>query len=315
MADHGSVFKRVEKKYRLAPQQRSAIEVAALERMSVDCYGRSLITSLYLDTPARDMIARSVEKPLYKEKLRLRAYGPDASHALMHAFCDKPLSRAGDKPPLSDAEVSERCAAACADEAPGASEVPIFFEIKKKFKGVVYKRRLVLSLPAALAFASGLSFEQAHLRWPLAKEDGTVATPSKQERQIARELEAAMDRWGEIAPSMGIACWREAWALREHAVEDAFDPKLRITFDDALQCYDCLAERPAWTSIIGSDETIMEIKSAGPYAPWLVEALSAERIHPASFTKYGTAYELCAKKGASICSTQASPRSSAVLTR
>lgn len=224
MADHGSVFKRVEKKYRLAPQQRSAIEVAALERMSVDCYGRSLITSLYLDTPAHDMIARSVEKPLYKEKLRLRAYGADASHALMHVFCDKPLSRAGDKPPLSDAGVSERCAAACADEAPGASEVPIFFEIKKKFKGVVYKRRLVLSLPAALAFASGLSFEQAHLRWPLAKEDGTVATPSKQERQIARELEAAMDRWGEIVPSMGIACWREAWALREHAVEDAFDP-------------------------------------------------------------------------------------------
>lgn len=49
--------------------------------MAVDAYGRTRITSLYLDTPERSMIARSVEKPLYKEKLRLRAYGDAAGVA------------------------------------------------------------------------------------------------------------------------------------------------------------------------------------------------------------------------------------------
>ena len=77
---YDSVFKRVEKKYRTTPRQRAAVEAAARDTgaMAVDVYGRTRITSLYLDTPERAMIARSVEKPLYKEKLRLRAYGEAA---------------------------------------------------------------------------------------------------------------------------------------------------------------------------------------------------------------------------------------------
>ena len=85
---YDSVFKRVEKKYRTTPRQRAAVEAAARDTgaMAVDVYGRTRITSLYLDTPERAMIARSVEKPLYKEKLRLRAYGEAAGTALMAAF-------------------------------------------------------------------------------------------------------------------------------------------------------------------------------------------------------------------------------------
>ena len=37
----------------------------------------------------------------------------------------------------------------------------------------------------------------------------------------------------------------------------------------------------------------MEIKSTGPYPPWLVAVLSAQGIYPASFTKYGNAYQRC----------------------
>ena len=44
--------------------------------------------------------------------------------------------------------------------------------------------------------------------------------------------------------------------------------------------------------IIESSESVMEIKSAVPYPPWLVDVLSAERIYPASFTKYGNAYQM-----------------------
>ena len=72
MIAYSSVFKRVEKKYRIGTAERAAIEVAVEGAMAVDAYGRSRITSLYLDTPDRAIVARSIEKPLYKEKLRLR---------------------------------------------------------------------------------------------------------------------------------------------------------------------------------------------------------------------------------------------------
>lgn len=116
---YDSVFKRVEKKYRTTPRQRAAVEAAARDTgaMAVDAYGRTRITSLYLDTPERAMIARSVEKPLYKEKLRLRAYGEAAGTALMAAFGAGPLVRNADRPPLSDAEVEARAAAVPGGEA------------------------------------------------------------------------------------------------------------------------------------------------------------------------------------------------------
>ena len=118
---------------------------------------------------------------------------------------------------------------------------------------------------------------------------------------------------------MGITCDRVAWGLRAAAsAEDSegpkdpageddegpkdppredgslFDPELRITFDDRLEYLDCCRLRASWRPIIAPKESIMEIKSAGPYPPWLVNVLSAERIYPASFTKYGNAYQLAA---------------------
>lgn len=334
MAAYSSVFKRVEKKYRIGAAERAAVEAAAGGPMAVDAYGRTRITSLYLDTPERSMIARSVEKPLYKEKLRLRAYGDAAGVALMGAFGAGPIVREPGGLPLSDAEVEARTAAGlrvaraavglqagrvpgdAKDGAEGAEasglstgEVrqgnglsagfPVFFGIKKKFKGIVYKRRLALTLPAALAFVSGLPYEQACARWPLSDAALVAAALSPATRQIARELEAAMDRWLPLMPSMGIACDRVAWAYRPEVLEgregdELFDSELRITFDDCLEYLDCHRFRSPWRPIIEPSESIMEVKSAGPYSPWLVEVLSAERIYPASFTKYGNAYQMVA---------------------
>lgn len=298
MAAYSSVFKRVEKKYRIGAAERAAVEAAAGGPMAVDAYGRTRITSLYLDTPERSMIARSVEKPLYKEKLRLRAYGDAAGVALMGAFGAGPIAREPGGLPLSDGEVETRVASGL--QAPGAAAaLPVFFGIKKKFKGIVYKRRLALTLPAALAFVSGLPYEQACARWPLSDAALAAAALSPATRQIARELEAAMDRWLPLVPSMGIACDRAAWAYRpemfqEREGDELFDSELRITFDDCLEYLDCHRFRSPWRPIIESSESVMEIKSAGPYPPWLVEVLSAERIYPASFTKYGNAYQLAA---------------------
>lgn len=298
MAAYSSVFKRVEKKYRIGAAERAAVEAAAGGPMAVDAYGRTRITSLYLDTPERSMIARSVEKPLYKEKLRLRAYGDAAGVALMGAFGAGPIVREPGGLPLSDGEVETRVAAGL--QVPGAAAaLPVFFGIKKKFKGIVYKRRLALTLPAALAFVSGLPYEQACARWPLSDAALAAAALSPVTRQIARELEVAMDRWLPLVPSMGIACDRVAWAYRpemfqEREGDELFDSELRITFDDCLEYLDCHRFRSPWRPIIESSESVMEIKSAGPDPPWLVEVLSAERIYPASFTKYGNAYQLAA---------------------
>lgn len=296
MAAYSSVFKRVEKKYRIGAAERAVVEAAAGGPMAVDAYGRTRITSLYLDTPERSMIARSVEKPLYKEKLRLRAYGDAAGVALMGAFGAGPIVREPGGLPLSDGEVETRVASGL--QAPGAAAaLPVFFGIKKKFKGIVYKRRLALTLPAALAFVSGLPYEQACARWPLSDAALAAAALSPATRQIARELEAAMDRWLPLVPSMGIACHRVAWAYRPEMLEERegdelFDSELRITFDDCLEYLDCHCFHSPWRPIIESSESVMEIKSAGPYPPWLVEVLSAERIYPASFTKYGNAYQM-----------------------
>lgn len=296
MAAYSSVFKRVEKKYRIGAAERAVVEAAAGGPMAVDAYGRTRITSLYLDTPERSMIARSVEKPLYKEKLRLRAYGDAAGVALMGAFGAGPIVREPGGLPLSDGEVETRVASGL--QAPGAAAaLPVFFGIKKKFKGIVYKRRLALTLPAALAFVSGLPYEQACARWPLSDAALAAAALSPATRQIARELEAAMDRWLPLVPSMGIACDRVAWAYRPEMLEEReddelFDSELRITFDDCLEYLDRHRFRSPWRPIIESSESVMEIKSAGPYPPWLVEVLSAERIYPASFTKYGNAYQM-----------------------
>lgn len=300
MAAYNSVFKRVEKKYRIGVPQRAAVEAAASGLMAVDAYGRSRITSLYLDTPDRAMIARSVEKPLYKEKLRLRAYGEAGGAALMAAFGAGPLMREAGGLPLSDAEVEAR-AAAGRQASGAAADVPVFFGIKKKFKGIVYKRRCALALPAALAFVSGLPYEQACARWPLGDPVLAAAALSPATRQIARELEAAMNRWLPLVPSMGIACDREAWGFRTEALEaregdELFDAELRVTFDDRLEYLDCCCFCAPWRPIIAPSESIMEIKSAGPYPPWLVDVLSGERIYPASFTKYGNAYQLVSRE-------------------
>lgn len=69
------VFERHEIKFMLTSQERAAIEKAMRGHMAADKYGESSILSLYYDTPDSRMIRRSLEKPDYKEKLRLRSYG------------------------------------------------------------------------------------------------------------------------------------------------------------------------------------------------------------------------------------------------
>lgn len=75
MAHYQSVFKRYEKKYRINKSQYLLLKKALLPHMTEDEFGLHTICNLYYDTPSYEIIRRSIEKPVYKEKLRLRSYG------------------------------------------------------------------------------------------------------------------------------------------------------------------------------------------------------------------------------------------------
>lgn len=69
-----TVFKRYELKYMLTSEQKQAILEAMAPYMALDKYGRTTIRNIYFDTENYRLIRRSIEKPAYKEKLRIRSY-------------------------------------------------------------------------------------------------------------------------------------------------------------------------------------------------------------------------------------------------
>lgn len=69
-----TVFKRYELKYMITKEQQEKILEAMEPYMSLDDYGRTTIRNIYFDTDSYRLIRHSIEKPEYKEKLRIRSY-------------------------------------------------------------------------------------------------------------------------------------------------------------------------------------------------------------------------------------------------
>lgn len=69
-----TVFKRYELKYLLTFSEKEKIVRAIEPYMQLDKYGRTTIRNIYFDTDNYRLIRRSIEKPVYKEKLRIRSY-------------------------------------------------------------------------------------------------------------------------------------------------------------------------------------------------------------------------------------------------
>ena len=69
-----TVFKRYELKYMLTLEQKEKILEAMSPYMQLDKYGRTTIRNIYFDTDSYRLIRRSIEKPAYKEKIRIRSY-------------------------------------------------------------------------------------------------------------------------------------------------------------------------------------------------------------------------------------------------
>ena len=241
-------FKRKEKKYVLDQGDYLALMGLIGEKLEEDEYAYSHIESLYYDTPDWRMINRSMEKPLYKEKLRVRVYGTMGE--TQNANLDQVA----------------------------------FVELKKKFKGIVYKRRMAMSLQGALAFMGGMDYEEAMAAYPATSNDLELE-PTWRDKQIAAEIRACVDRWQPLAPAMIIAVDR--MSLRTN---DGSGVRMTFDFNSRWRTNPLGFGEAEGEQLMPNNEIILEIKAQGSYPLWLVHALDQAKIYPVSNTKYGRAY-------------------------
>lgn len=248
-----SNFARHEKKYDIDQAQMNAFIDSIADKLGYDEYARSSICSLYYDTPTDELINRSMEKPLYKEKLRVRSYGVPQAQS------------------------------------------QVFVELKKKFKGIVYKRRVFCSYAAAKAFMAGAPYQQAIIMYPLDDPEKQQVSLSDHSLQIAAEIRACCERHPNLRPAMVIVTQRVS--LRS---TDESDIRITLDYDAVWRTNACdLAAGMEGEPLIDEDHAIMEIKCGGAYPLWLVDALNAVQAYPKSCSKYGRAYTAwCAEGGA-----------------
>lgn len=69
-----NIFKRYELKYMITTGCKDMIIDEMSPYMKGDSFGKSTVRNLYYDTDTFILARRSAEKPVYKEKLRLRSY-------------------------------------------------------------------------------------------------------------------------------------------------------------------------------------------------------------------------------------------------
>lgn len=82
-------FKRYEKKFLLTPEQKDKILPAIKEKLREEKYGVHTICNIYYDTDSYDLIRTSIERPVYKEKFRLRSYGVPNEDSVIFAEIKK----------------------------------------------------------------------------------------------------------------------------------------------------------------------------------------------------------------------------------
>lgn len=217
-------FQRKEMKYRLNVRQQNRLMARLWPFLKPDEYGAYTIGSLYLDTPDYLFIRRSLDKPIYKEKLRLRAYG-----------------------------------------VPRGEDM-VFLELKKKWKGIVYKRRIALPLPQAEAYL----------------QDGV---PPAETGQIFREIDYVRRLYTPM-PRVYVAYDRLAYTGRE-------DPGVRLTFDTRIRWRKeelRLGAGSQGAPLLEPDAVLLEVKLPDAMPLWLAGSLSEEGIFPTSFSKVGACY-------------------------
>ena len=219
-----NVFKRVEEKYLLTKEQHQLLFEKINPYLKKDKFPESTICNIYFDNSNNDLIINSLEKPIFKEKLRLRSY---------------------QIPELND---------------------EVFLEIKEKYKGIVGKRRIKMTLQNFYDYYENQEYDKNN--------------------QIMKEIDYYF-KYYHLKPVIYIAYDRKSYCSKE-------DNNLRITIDSNLRSRNedlRLELGDAGKRYFKEDYYIMEIKTLGAMPLWLVRSLSELQIYPASFSKYGKIYE------------------------
>lgn len=227
------VFNRYEHKYILNKETFEKVIDVMDSHMELDSHNQNhdtyTIANIYFDTEDDFLIRASSEKPIYKEKLRLRSYG-----------------------------VPEK-------------NTKVFLEIKKKYKGLVNKRRTILRLDEAYDFVK------------------TGTSPQKKEymnSQVLNEIEYFFKLY-DLKPKVYLAYDRIAYFEKGN-------PDLRISFDQNIRSrrYDVHLENGDYgESLFNDDIYVMEIKTSLAKPLWLTNMLTEFNLKRSSFSKYGTEFK------------------------
>lgn len=223
--DYQAIFKRYELKYLLTKEQVAMLKKEMAGRLVIDRYGLTSIRNIYFDTDDYRLIRSSLDKPVYKEKLRVRSYG---------------IIKKDEK---------------------------VFVELKKKYEGIVYKRRISSS-------------ESNAMIWLV--ENGV----NEERGQIVDEIDYFKTFYRGLKPKVFISYDREAY----FSVDDT---DIRITLDTNLTGRNTdlsLRKGIYGKRIIPADITVMEIKVPASIPLWLVRFLNENRIYKSSLSKYGKYY-------------------------
>lgn len=220
-----NVFKRVEKKYLLSEDLYQKLFEKINNYITVDTYDFSTICNIYFDTDNYLLVNRSIEKPIYKEKVRLRSYGVPKKNS------------------------------------------KVFLEIKKKYKGVVGKRRVSAPLKEFYTYFDTGKYPNV-------------------DTQIMNEINYCF-KFYNLKPKVFLAYDRYSYKGKD-------DSNFRITFDKNIRSRtDNLYLENGDNGILLLDKNcyIMEVKTLGAYPLWFAQILSELNIYPTSFSKYGNVYK------------------------
>lgn len=157
-----------------------------------------------------------------------------------------------------------------------------FLEIKKKYKGLVNKRRTVLSLRDAYRF---LGLDEA-LEEEAVANGGSIDTESPivvSNKQIFNEVSFFADFF-KVTPRMVLAYDRRAFF-------DAVDDSVRVTFDRNIRyrTTDLRLEHGSYGEcFVDKDIVLMELKVEKSVPMWMVELLNEFGLFKKKFSKYST---------------------------
>ena len=217
-------FRRVEIKYLIDEETYKKLKTELDNYIKPDLYPKSVICNIYFDNDDYELINRSIDKPLYKEKVRLRSYNIPNKNS------------------------------------------KVFLEIKKKYNGIVGKRRICTTID--------------NINKYLLKHNNIDNSIN------FKEIDNAIKKYN-LKPKIYVAYNREAYVSKE-------DTELRITFDSNLR-----SRRVDLDLTLGDSGKlyfdkpmyIVEIKTLGSIPMYLSKILTNLKIYPTSFSKVGAIYE------------------------